>query len=97
VLKPLIERLLPQIEAAQKQGLLPRVEPILFHYMMISLVAALSEFGPEMRVTRRVYAERPEVIEAYWKLVEDTVFGARADTAKLPSQRGGKATRARKR
>jgi TetR/AcrR family transcriptional regulator len=97
VLKPLIDRLLPQIEAAQKQGLLPRVEPILFHYMMISLVAALSEFGPEMRVTRRVYAERPEVIEAYWKLVEDTVFGARADTAKLRSQRSGKATKARKR
>jgi TetR/AcrR family transcriptional regulator len=96
VLKPLIDRLLPQIEAAQKQALLPGVEPILFHYMMISLVSALSEFGPEMRVTRHVYAERPEVIEAYWKLVEDTVFGACPDAAKLPSQRGGKATRARK-
>src|SRR6266436_2908135 len=52
VLKPLIDRLLPQIKAAQMQGLLPRVEPILFHYMMVSLTAALSEFGPEMRVTR---------------------------------------------
>ena len=97
VLKPLINRLLPQIEAAQKQRSLPRVEPILFHYMMMSLVAALSEFGPEMRVTRRLYAERHEVIEAYWKLVEDTVFGAHADTDKLPSQRGGKATKIRKR
>jgi AcrR family transcriptional regulator len=40
VLKPLIDRLLPQIEAAQAEGLLPPVEPILFHYMMVSLTAA---------------------------------------------------------
>ncbi|TMH79656.1 MAG: TetR/AcrR family transcriptional regulator [Betaproteobacteria bacterium] len=79
VLKPLIDRLLPQIKAAQTQGLLPRVEPILFHYMMVSLTAALSEFAPEMRVTRRLSADRPEVIEAYWKLVEDTVFGTMAN------------------
>jgi TetR/AcrR family transcriptional regulator len=79
VLKPLIDRLLPQIKAAQTQGLLPRVEPILFHYMMVSLTAALSEFGPEMQVTRRLSADRPEVIEAYWKLVEDTVFGTKAN------------------
>jgi TetR/AcrR family transcriptional regulator len=79
VLRPLIDRLLPQIKAAQTRGLLPRVEPILFHYMMVSLTAALSEFGPEMRVTRRLSADRPEVIEAYWKLVEDTVFGTMAN------------------
>jgi TetR/AcrR family transcriptional regulator len=79
VLKPLINRVLPQIKAAQAQGLLPRVEPILFHYMMVSLTAALSEFGPEMQVTRRLSADRPEVIEAYWKLVEGTVFGPNAN------------------
>jgi TetR/AcrR family transcriptional regulator len=79
VLRPLIDRLLPQIKAAQTQGLLPRVEPILFHYMMVSLTAALSEFGPEMRVTRHLSADRPEVIEAYWKLVEDTVFGTKTN------------------
>jgi TetR/AcrR family transcriptional regulator len=74
VLKPLINRLLPQIEAAQAEGQLPPVEPILFHYMMVSLTAALSEFGPEMRVTRRLSADRPEVADAYWSLVEETVF-----------------------
>ena len=79
VLRPLIDRLLPQIRAAQTQGLLPRVEPILFHYMMVGLTAALSEFGPEMRVTRRLSADRPEVVEAYWRLVEDTVFGTMAN------------------
>jgi len=75
VLKPLIHRLLPQIKAAQAEGQLPPVEPILFHYMMVSLTATLSEFGPEMKATRRLSADRPEVADAYWSLVEDTVFG----------------------
>jgi TetR/AcrR family transcriptional regulator len=76
VLKPLINRLLPQIKAAQAAGQLPPIEPILFHYMMVSLTATLSEFGPEMRVTRRLSADRPEVADAYWSYVERTVFGA---------------------
>jgi len=97
VLKPLIDRLLPQIEAAQKQGVLPRVDPILFHYMMISLTAALSEFGPEMRITRRLDAEHSEVVEAFWKLVDTTVFAARAPADKLRSPRDAKATITRQR
>src|SRR6266851_944872 len=97
VLKPLIDRLVPQIETAQRQGLLPRVEPILFHYMMISLTAALSEFGPEMRVTRRLDAEHPKVVEAYWKLVDTTVFGARVPADKLRRPRNAKATITRQR
>jgi len=80
VLKPLINRLLPQIKAAQAEGKLPPVEPILFHYMMVSLTAALSEFGPEMRVTRRLSADRPGIADAYWTFVEQTVFGAAPGT-----------------
>ena len=76
VLAPLIERLLPQIKAAQAKGQLPPIEPILFHYMMVSLTAALSEFGPEMMATRRLNAERPEVVDAYWNFVQQTVFGS---------------------
>ncbi len=76
VLKPLIDRLLPQIKAAQAKGQLPQIEPILFHYMMVSLTAALSEFGPEMHVTQRLSADRPEVVDSYWNFVEQTVFGA---------------------
>ena len=75
VLTPLIDRLLPQIEAAQAKGQLPEIEPILFHYMMVSLTATLSEFGPEMHVTQRVSADRPEIVDAYWTFVEKTVFG----------------------
>src|ERR1700688_4321388 len=75
VLAPLLERLLPQIIEAQKQGLLPAVDPILFHYMMVSLTATLSEFGPEMRVTSGLSSENPKVVEAYWRLVDEMVFG----------------------
>jgi AcrR family transcriptional regulator len=75
VLAPLLERLLPQVTAAQKQGFLPAVDPILFHYMMVSLTATLSEFGPEMQVTSGLSSVDPKVVEAYWRLVNEMVFG----------------------
>jgi hypothetical protein len=78
VLVPLLGRLIPQIVAAQKQGLLPPVDPILFHYMMVSLTATLSGFGPEMQVTSGLSADSTKVIEAYWRLVDETVFGVHA-------------------
>jgi TetR/AcrR family transcriptional regulator len=78
VLVPLLGRLIPQIVAAQKQGLLPKVDPILFHYMMVSLTATLSGFGPEMQITSGLSAEDAKVTEAYWRLVDETIFGAQA-------------------
>jgi TetR/AcrR family transcriptional regulator len=80
VLSPLLGRLLPQIIEAQKLRLLPAVDPILFHYMMVSLTAALSEFGPEMQVTGGVSSEDTKVVEAYWRLVDETVFGPKPKT-----------------
>jgi AcrR family transcriptional regulator len=74
VLAPLLERLLPQIVEAQKKGLLPRVDPILFHYMMVSLTTTLSEFGPEMQVTSGLSSEDQKVVAAYWRLVDQVVF-----------------------
>src|SRR3979411_1115286 len=82
VLAPLLERLIPQIVAAQKQSLLPAADPILFHYMMVSLTATLSGFGPEMQVTSGLSARDAKVIEAYWRLVDETVFGK--DARELP-------------
>ena len=75
VVMPLIDRLLPQIAALQQEGLLPEMEPILFHYMMVSLTAMLSEFGPEMRVTSRLAADNSRAIATYWRAVEKMVFG----------------------
>jgi AcrR family transcriptional regulator len=81
VLAPLLVRLLPQIVEVQKRGLLPAVDPILFHYMMVSLTTALSEFGPEMRVTSGLSPADPKVVEAYWRLVDETVFKQQPKTA----------------
>jgi AcrR family transcriptional regulator len=75
VVMPLIDRLLPQIAALQKEGVLAQMEPILFHYMMVSLTAMLAEFGPEMRVTGKLAADDPGVVTSYWRAVEQMVFG----------------------
>jgi TetR/AcrR family transcriptional regulator len=75
VVMPLIDRLLPQIVALQKEGVLTQMEPILFHYMMVSLTAMLSEFGPEMRVTSKLAADDRGVVTSYWRAVEQMVFG----------------------
>jgi AcrR family transcriptional regulator len=81
VLAPLIDRLLPQIRAAQRDGDLPAIEPIVFHYMMISLTAMLAGFGPEMRVTSRVKPQAPAVIDSYWAQVENMIFGRLANAS----------------
>jgi TetR/AcrR family transcriptional regulator len=78
MLAPLLGRLLPQIIEAQKQGLLPGVDPTLFHYMMVSLTATLSGFGPEMQVTSGLSSEDPEVVADYWRLVDEIVFRRKA-------------------
>ncbi|PJG47397.1 hypothetical protein CAF53_03430 [Sphingobium sp. LB126] len=74
MLSPLIERLLPQIRAAQEEGSLPQVEPIIFHYLMISLTSTLSGFGPEMEETSGLSPNSPEVVDGYWRFVEQLVF-----------------------
>src|SRR5580704_9372362 len=81
VLAPLIDRLLPQIRAAQKDGDLPAIEPIVFHYMMIALTAMLAGFGPEMRITSRVRPEVPTIVDSYWRHIENMVFGRRAKSS----------------
>ena len=75
VVMPLINRLLPQIAALQEARQLPHVAPIVFHYMMVSLTAMLSEFGPEMSFTSKLAADDPCVIKSYWEAVEKMIFG----------------------
>ncbi|NPT46343.1 TetR family transcriptional regulator [Paraburkholderia sp. 1N] len=77
-LKPLISWLLPQIRAAQQEQALPNVEPIVFHYMLISLTSTLSSFGPEFSATSDLSPSDPALAENYWRTVEQLVFGALA-------------------
>ncbi|AXL51128.1 hypothetical protein DSC91_003632 [Paraburkholderia caffeinilytica] len=92
VLKPLISWLIPQIRAAQDENTLPKVEPILLHYLMISLTSTLSGFGPEMLATSNVSASDPAVVDAYWQMVETLVFGKQPETqaADKAESRSGK-------
>jgi hypothetical protein len=82
--------LIPQIVAAQKQGLLPAVDPTLFHYMMVSLTATLSGFGPEMQVTSGLSAKDTKVVEAYWRLVDEMVFRTDARGKPAPGEEARK-------
>jgi len=62
------------IKVAQAEGQSPPVEPVLFHCMRLSLTATLSEFGPQMWLTCRLSADRPEVADPHWTFVEGMVF-----------------------
>jgi AcrR family transcriptional regulator len=97
VLTPFLDRLLPQISAAQKAGLLPQAEPIVFHYMMVSLTATLSEFGQEMHATSGLSAGHPRVAEAYWRLIEETVFGRCQKEGGSPPSSGARRLRSQPR
>lgn len=76
ILKPVIDWLLPQIRAAQDEHALPQVEPIIFHYMLVSLTSTLSAFGPEISVTSNLSPTDPALAEACWHTVEQLVFDA---------------------
>jgi AcrR family transcriptional regulator len=87
-LKPLIDWLLPQIRAAQEEHSLPKVEPILFHYMLISLTSTLSGFGPEFSATSNRSPSDPALVEEYWRTVEELVFGALAQSQDAAREEG---------
>ena len=79
----MIDRVLPQIGEAQEEGVLPKVEPIILHYLMISLTSTLSTFGSEMLATNKLSASDPAVIESYWSTVEELLFGVRAGAPRM--------------
>lgn len=82
-LKPMIDRLLPQIREAQEEGSLPKVEPVILHYLMVSLTSALSTFGSEMLATSKLSASDPSVVDAYWNTVEGLLFGKPSATLRV--------------
>jgi len=83
VLRPMIDTLLPQIRQAQEQGELPGVEPVVLHYLMISLTSTLSTFGSEMLATSRLSAADPAVADSYWSTVEELIFGKQSGALRV--------------
>lgn len=80
VIDPLLKRLLPQVKEAQATGLLPKGDPLLFHYMMVSLTSTLCNFELEMKVLGGLPDMDAARDENYWRLVDELVFG-RSDVA----------------
>jgi hypothetical protein len=72
---------------------------------MVSLTATLSGFGPEMELVSNLSPRSSRVAEAYWRLVEEIVFGKKAqgsgwDQCRRPNIRkpadGGTAKKSRR-
>jgi TetR/AcrR family transcriptional regulator len=75
MLQPTMDRLVPQIAEAQKDGGLPAGDPILFYYMLIGCMSVLSSLRGEMRATAGLDVMDSAVTESYWRLVDATIFG----------------------
>jgi TetR/AcrR family transcriptional regulator len=75
MINPLLNRLIPQIRAAQASGELPQGDPALIHYLLIGATSVLSSLGAEIREATGLSPNSPTVIETFWSLIEQTVFG----------------------
>ena len=75
MLEPAMNRIVAQIRDAQKHGDLPGEDPALLYYMLIGCMSVLSSLRGEMRATLGLTTTKPEVVDAYCKLVDATFFG----------------------
>lgn len=73
-LKPHFARLKPLIQAAQRAGQLPRGEPILLHYMVVSMITTLTAMGTDIQAIDGVPPDDPKTVKAFWKLIEAVLF-----------------------
>jgi len=74
ILKPTMQRLLPQIRSAQADGDLPQSDPSLIHYMMIGMMSVLSSLKDEIQQSTGLRADDPAVVDAYLAMIDRLVF-----------------------
>ena len=74
ILRPTLQRLLPQIQSAQACGDLPPGEPALIHYLMIGVMSVPSSLKDEIRQITGLKADDPAVIDTYLGLVDWLIF-----------------------
>ncbi len=74
ILRPMMQRVLPDIEAAQAAGQLPSGRPALVHYMMIGMVLVLSSLKDEIRESIGLAADDPRTVDSYLSIINATVF-----------------------
>jgi TetR/AcrR family transcriptional regulator len=76
LINPLLNRLIPQIRAAQASAELPQGDPALIHYLLIGATSVLSSLGAEIREATGLAPDSRMVVETFWSLIEQTVFGS---------------------
>jgi TetR/AcrR family transcriptional regulator len=74
VQRPVYQRVVAHIRAAQEVGDMPQGDPTLVDYLMVGMISALTSLGDEIRVLSGLDTKSEEVIEAYWRLIEQVMF-----------------------
>jgi TetR/AcrR family transcriptional regulator len=74
MLAPSMNRIVQHIHEAQDAGDLPAGDPALFYYMLIGCTSVLSSLRGEMGATLGLSTTKPSVVDAYWRLVDMTIF-----------------------
>jgi len=73
-LRPHFERVKPLIKAAQKSGDLPKGDPALLFYAVISLANTLAMMGADIAATTERAATDPKTVREFLKLMDALVF-----------------------
>lgn len=94
ILKPTMQRLLPQIHSAQTCGDLPPGEPALIHYMMVGMMSVLSSLKDEIEQGTGLKADDPAVVDSYLAIIDSLIFRPRAAPARPPAAAEGAPRRA---
>jgi len=74
ILRPMMDRVMPVIRAAQAAGDLPCGEPALIHYMLIGMTSILSSLRDEISETAGLDAATAGVVDDYMRLMDGVVF-----------------------
>ena len=74
ILRPTMQRLLPQIQNAQVRGELPAANPALIHYLMIGVTSVLSSLRDEICQSAGIAVDEPAVIGQYVDLMDALIF-----------------------
>lgn len=68
------ERIVPKIRQAQAEGHMLPGDPDLVYYMLIGMASVLSSLKDEMRATVKFSLDDSTAVQAYWQLIERSVF-----------------------
>lgn len=79
--KPIMERVLPEIIAAQAEGDFPEGHPVLVFYFLVGVTTVLSASKAEILRHSGIESLGPNISDDYWQVIRETVFGASFDPA----------------